>query len=167
MATICDAYPNLEAARRAAAALRRAGVPARDIGVFGGSRYHDLRAERAGGFGGPVTPEAPFGKFAGPARRRWQAAGGYAGAPDRERQGSFADTSSSETITFDRLGEHRHTTSERSAWRRLADAHVPPDVGVRMLAALRDGRAVLIAELSEVDYGQAAALAHAEADTAC
>jgi hypothetical protein len=34
---------------------------------------------------------APFGKFAGPPRRRWQAAGGFAGAPDRQRQGSFAD----------------------------------------------------------------------------
>jgi hypothetical protein len=54
-------------------------------------RYHDVRAERVGGFAGPVAPTDPFGKYAGPARRRWQAAGGYAGTPDRQRQGSFAD----------------------------------------------------------------------------
>jgi len=54
-------------------------------------RYHDVRAERVGGFAGPVEPTAPFGKFAGPPRRRWQAAGGFAGWPDRQRQGSFAD----------------------------------------------------------------------------
>lgn len=53
--------------------------------------YHDVRKERVGGFAGPVTPADPFGKFAGPPRRRWQAAGGFAGAPDGHRQGTFAD----------------------------------------------------------------------------
>jgi hypothetical protein len=55
------------------------------------SRYHDVRKERVGGFAGPVAPTDPFGKYAGPPRRRWQAAGGFTGSPDRERQGSFAD----------------------------------------------------------------------------
>jgi hypothetical protein len=54
-------------------------------------RYHDVRQERVGGFAGPVSPADPFGKYAGPPRRRWQAAGGFAGAADRQRQGSFAD----------------------------------------------------------------------------
>lgn len=55
------------------------------------SRYHDVRKERVGNFAGAVAPTAPFGKYAGPPRRRWQAAGGFAGAPDAQRQGSFAD----------------------------------------------------------------------------
>jgi hypothetical protein len=55
------------------------------------SRYHDVRREGAGGFAGAVEPAAPFGKFAGPPRRRWQAAGGFAGWPDAQRQGTFAD----------------------------------------------------------------------------
>jgi hypothetical protein len=63
-------------------------------------RYHDVRKERVGGFAGPVAPADPFGKFAGPPRRRWQAAGGYAGTPDAERQGSFGD------IEFDRRRRH-------------------------------------------------------------
>ncbi len=54
-------------------------------------RHHDVRQERVGGFSKPVSPADPFGKYAGPPRRRWQAAGGYAGTPDRQRQGSFAD----------------------------------------------------------------------------
>jgi hypothetical protein len=54
-------------------------------------RIHDVRSEPVGGWAGPVGPEAPVGKFAGPARRRRQAAGGWAGVPDRQRQGSFAD----------------------------------------------------------------------------
>jgi hypothetical protein len=53
--------------------------------------YHDVRQERVGGFAGPVEPAAPFGKYAGPPRRRWQAAGGFIGSADRQRQGSFAD----------------------------------------------------------------------------
>ena len=54
-------------------------------------RYHDVRREGVGGFAGPVMPSAPFGKYAGPPRRRWQAAGGFTGAPDRQRQGSYGD----------------------------------------------------------------------------
>jgi hypothetical protein len=53
--------------------------------------YHDVRKERVGGFAGPVEPAAPFGKYAGPPRRRWQAAGGFIASPDGQRQGSFAD----------------------------------------------------------------------------
>jgi hypothetical protein len=55
------------------------------------SHYHDVRKERVGSFAGAVEPTAPFGKYAGPPRRRWQAAGGFAGSPDAQRQGSFAD----------------------------------------------------------------------------
>jgi hypothetical protein len=56
-----------------------------------GRSMHDVRTEPVGGFAGVVPPEAPFGKFSGPARKRRQAAGGWAGDPDRQRQGSFAD----------------------------------------------------------------------------
>jgi len=52
---------------------------------------HDVRSEPVGGWAGPVEPEAPVGKYAGPPRRRRQAAGGWAGEPDRQRQGTFAD----------------------------------------------------------------------------
>jgi hypothetical protein len=64
-------------------------------------RYHDVRKERVGAFAGSVAPSDPFGKFAGPPRRRWQAAGGFAGTPDRQRQGSFAD------VEFPRRGRRR------------------------------------------------------------
>jgi hypothetical protein len=54
-------------------------------------RYHDVRTERVGGFGGPVNPAAPVGKYAGPPRMRWRASGGFVAAADDQRQGSFAD----------------------------------------------------------------------------
>jgi hypothetical protein len=54
-------------------------------------RYHDVRTERVGGFGGPVDPDSRVGKYAGPARMRWRASGGFVAAADDQRQGSFAD----------------------------------------------------------------------------
>lgn len=58
----------------------------------GGRRiHHDVRSEPVGGWAGPIEPDAPVGKFAGPPRLRRQASGGWAGEPDRQRQGSFAD----------------------------------------------------------------------------
>jgi hypothetical protein len=65
-------------------------------------RYHDVRKERVGSFAGPVAPSDPFGKYAGPPRRRWQASGGFAGTPDQERQGSYADIE----FTRHRRGAH-------------------------------------------------------------
>jgi hypothetical protein len=56
-----------------------------------GRRFHDVRSEPVGGWAGPIGPDEPVGKYAGPPRRRRQAAGGWAGEPDRQRQGSFAD----------------------------------------------------------------------------
>ena len=53
--------------------------------------YLDRRREPAGGFAGPVDPEAPVGAYAGSPRLRRQALGGFTGTPDRQRQGSFGD----------------------------------------------------------------------------
>ena len=65
----------------------------RFLGAHSGTRrrIHDVRSEPVGGWAGPIAPEAPVGKFAGPPRRRRQASGGWSGEPDRQRQGSFAD----------------------------------------------------------------------------
>jgi nucleotide-binding universal stress UspA family protein len=51
----------------------------------------DVREEVVGGFAGVVDPGAPVGTYAGTPCRRHQGAGGIAGDPDRQRQGSFAD----------------------------------------------------------------------------
>jgi hypothetical protein len=91
MATVCKTFPTTESALRATEALSAAGVPAGDTGVLIGHHYHDVRTERVGGFGGPIDPDAPFGKYAGPPRLRWRAAGGFVAHPDDQRQGSFGD----------------------------------------------------------------------------
>ena len=52
---------------------------------------HDVRAEPVGGWAGPLSPDAPVGTFGDVVRRRRQGAGAFAGDPDRQREGSFAD----------------------------------------------------------------------------
>jgi hypothetical protein len=57
-----------------------------------GQQVHDVRREDVGEFAGPVGPEAPVGTFGDRRIRRRQGAGAFAGDPDAQRQGSFADT---------------------------------------------------------------------------
>jgi hypothetical protein len=52
---------------------------------------HDIRNEPVGSFAGPLSPDAPVGTFGSVIRRRRQGRGAFAGDPDRQRQGSFAD----------------------------------------------------------------------------
>jgi hypothetical protein len=62
--------------------------------VLTGTRICDVRREPVGGFAGPVAPNAPIGTYGDRQVPRRQGAGGFAGDPDRQRQGSFADTDS-------------------------------------------------------------------------
>jgi hypothetical protein len=52
---------------------------------------HDIRREAAGGYAGPVGPDALVRTYGNRALLRRQGTGGYAGDPDLQRQGSYGD----------------------------------------------------------------------------
>jgi hypothetical protein len=52
---------------------------------------HDVRREAVGGYSGRVGPTAPIGTFGNRVLLRRQGSGSFAGDPDLQRQGSFAD----------------------------------------------------------------------------
>jgi hypothetical protein len=52
---------------------------------------HDIRREAVGGYAGPVGPNAPTRTYANRVLLRRQGTGSYAGDPDLQRQGSYAD----------------------------------------------------------------------------
>ena len=52
---------------------------------------HDIRREAVGGYAGPVGPNALIGTYANRRLLRRQATGSFAGNPDLQRQGSYAD----------------------------------------------------------------------------
>jgi hypothetical protein len=91
MVPISKAYPREVEARQAMQQLRHAGVPGADIRLLRTCRFHDVRDAPVGTFAGSVGPDAPIGTYAGIQRSRRQGAGSFAGDPDRQRQGSFAD----------------------------------------------------------------------------
>src|SRR4051794_32756351 len=105
MITLSKTYCDEPAARRAVEAMGAAGVPERDIQLMTGSPLHDVRREPVGAFAGTVAPNAPVGTFGDRRRLRWQGAGSFAGASDRQRQGSFADADRELIITHDDAGE--------------------------------------------------------------
>jgi hypothetical protein len=62
---------------------------------------HDIRSTPVGGFAGPIGPNAPVGIFASPVVLGRQAAGGFAGEPDQQRQGSFAEVEYVASVTYE------------------------------------------------------------------
>ena len=61
----CMTFSAEVAARRAVAALRATGVPARDLRVLIGTRLGNTRQEPVGGYGGPFGHAPPVGTFGG------------------------------------------------------------------------------------------------------
>jgi hypothetical protein len=52
---------------------------------------HDIRREAVGGYAGPVGPNAPVRTYGNRTLLRRRGTGSYAGDPDFQRQGSYAD----------------------------------------------------------------------------
>ena len=143
MTTVSRTYTSAIEAQRAVGELRAGGVPGDRIRVLTGRPPADLRREPAGGFAGPVGPDDLVGIYGGTTIRRRQGAGAFAGDPDRQRQGSFADT---DRVTIVGQGDGRvRITGLRGARRLLgraglADASV--DAAVAVLH--RGGSVVLV-----------------------
>jgi hypothetical protein len=165
MTTLSKAYTTETAARRATEALRATGVPAHDIRLLIGRRPGDVRREPVGGFAGPVGADAPVGTFGDRHVLRRQGAGSFAGNPDRQRQGSFADTDRVVIVTYSGDAERARITGLRGAWRLLGRAALD-DVAVdRAVGELHEGHAIMLVELHEIAASEADArleqLAHA------
>ncbi len=165
MATLCETYSSQAAARHATEALSASGVPHRDIRLLIGHRWQDVRSERVGGFGGPVGPSANVGRFAGPPRARWRAAGGFHGNPDPQRQGSFADAERILIVSYDGSTERTRVASAHRTRRLLRAANVTEEAAERIIDGLHRGEAVVLAEVAELSPGEAQArleeMAHA------
>jgi hypothetical protein len=122
MTTLTKTYPTELAARRAVEALRTTGVPERDIRLLAGTAPRDIRQEPVGGFAGPVAPDASIGTYGGRVLQRRQGSGGFAGDPDQQRQGAFADTDRVVIVTHKGDAERARITGLRGARRQSRPA---------------------------------------------
>ena len=155
MTTLTKTYATEVAARRAVQALRATGVAERDIRLLAGSAPRDIRHEPAGGFAGPVAPDAPIGTYGGRALQRRQGAGSFAGDPDQQRQGSFADTDRVAIVTYKGDAERARITGARGARRLLRRAALDDDGVDRAVGELHKGHAILLVDLREIAASEA------------
>jgi hypothetical protein len=157
MATLWKAYSNEVVARHAIEALRVAGVPGRDVRVLTGCRLHDVREEPVGEFARAAGPNAPVGTYANIRRLRGQGAGSFAGDPDRQRQGSFADTDRDVIVTYEHGVERSRVAGDLGIRRLLREAALDDDAADRIVHELHVGHAVVLAEIAEIDPSDAQA----------
>jgi hypothetical protein len=155
MTTLTKTYPTELAARRAVEAMRATGVPERDIRLLAGTAPRDIRREPVGGFAGPVAPDAPIGTYGGRVLQRRQGAGSFAGDPDQQRQGSFADTDRVVIVTHEGDAERARITGLRGVRRLLRRAAPDDDAVDRAVGELHRGEAILLIDLSEVGASEA------------
>ena len=146
MTTIIRTYPDEHAARRALEALRAGRPPGARIRVLTRTAQHDLRREPVGGFAGPIPSEAPVGTYGGRVLQRRQAHGSFAGDPDQQRQGSFADVDRAVLTTHEGAGERARTIGDRALRRLLREAALGDAAVRRAIDELRAGHAVVLVE---------------------
>jgi hypothetical protein len=155
MTTLTKTYPTALAARRAVEALRATGVAARDIRLLAGSAPRDIRDEPAGGFAAQVAPDTAIGTYADRVLQRRQSAGSFAGDPDQQRQGSFADTDRVTIVTYEGDAERARITGLRGARRLLRRAALNDDAIDRAVRELHNGHAILLLDLREIAASEA------------
>jgi hypothetical protein len=146
MSLRCSTYGREDEARDALRALESAGVPSSDIALLTGRPMHDVRREPVGGFAGPVAPEDPFGKYAGHARLRRRASGGWAGDPDSQRQGTFGDVDLGIQANYERGPRRSVLNSEDEIRQLLRDCELPGGAIDEVVEELHRGHAVLVTE---------------------
>jgi hypothetical protein len=163
MTMLSKTYSTEVAARRAIEALRSAGLPAHDVRLLTGTRLGDVRREPVGGFAGPVQPDAPVGTYGDRQVPRHRGAGAFAGDPDQQRQGSFADTDRVVIVTYEADAERARVTGLGGARRLLVRAGIDDDAVERAVHELHRGHAVVLADVSETAPSEAGAQLEPEA----
>ncbi len=150
MTSHCKTYPDQDSARRAVAALRAAGVRSRDIRLLTGSPPHDTRHEPVGSYAGSVGPDAPVGTYGDRVLRRDRGTGGFAGDPDRQRQGSYGDADRVVIATYTDRAERSRVTGRRGARRLLRRAAFDENAVSRALDELASGHAIVLIDVAEI-----------------
>jgi hypothetical protein len=158
MATLCRAYASEAAARRAIEDLRAQGLPPQGAQLITGGSLHDLRREPVGEFLGTAAPDAPVGTFGNRTLPRWRPPGTFAGYPDRQRAGSFADVDSHVVVQHDPSGRmHTSVAGLRNLEALLLAAGLERKAAERALAELRSGSSLVLVEIAEMGPSEAAA----------
>ena len=141
------------AARRAVAAWRGNGSED-DVRLLIGRALHDTLRERVGGFAGPVAPDGRVGSFANRPVERRRGYGSFAGDPDRQRHGCFADSDRVVVATRRDGIERTRATGELGVCRLLRRTGLSDEVVVSAIGELRAGHTVVVVDRTVGRVGQ-------------
>jgi hypothetical protein len=155
MKALSTAYPTEAAARRAIEALRDSGLHARGIRLLTGREPGDVRREPVGGFAGPAAPNASVRTYGNGTLLRGQGTGSFAGDPDQQRQGSFADTHRITIGSNDGDAERMRVTGFRGARRLLSRAPLDDHAVDRAVSELQLGHTIVLVDLRDITACQA------------
>ena len=147
MSVVCRSYATEDEARSAVDRLLDAGVPGEGVRVLRGSPARDVRTEEVGEFAGSIAPDAPIGDFAGAPHERRTVAGSFAAPGVGGRKGSFADADRETVTTYPAGVQHMHVEGHRHVRRLLIEAGLDAAAAERDIAALHEGRVLVLADL--------------------
>ena len=162
MTTLSKTYLSEDTARQAIEALKAAGAPPGDIRLLTSRPQRDIRREPVGGFAGPIGTDAPIGSYASVPRRRGQgvgsfATGSFAGDPDRQRKGSFADVERVVIVICKDDKERSRVTGYRGVRQLLRRAALHDEAINRAVKALHTGHAVVLVDFAGLAPSEARA----------
>jgi hypothetical protein len=149
MSVVCRSYTDEGEARRAVDALLAAGIPGEGIRVLMGEPARDARAAPEGEFAGTTTPGDVVGDFAGPGHRRDVGAGAFAGMAEAQRGGSFADADRETVASYPGGVERQRVAGHRDLRRLLIEAGLDEAAADRDVAALHEGRILVLADVGD------------------
>jgi Kef-type K+ transport system membrane component KefB len=141
MQTQCSAYADDAGARAAVERLLAEGMPGTRISVISGRPTQDHRAERVGAYAGEA---GTVGAYAGVPGSTADAMGSFAPAAGEQRRGSFGDIDREEIVTYENGVRRVHVASHHELERRLAEAGLDPDAVAADVAAVHDGRVLVL-----------------------
>jgi hypothetical protein len=108
--------------------------------------------------GSPARPDpTPRGTYDNGTVLRRQSAGSFAGDPDQQRQGSFADTDRITIVSYDGDTERTRVTGLRGARRLLSSAPLDDHGVARAVNELQIGHTVVLVDLRGITASQAQA----------
>jgi Kef-type K+ transport system membrane component KefB len=141
MKTQCSSYATESEAHEAVERLLAEGVPRTRVSVLSGRMTEDHRGDRVGAYAGEA---AEVGAFAGAAGSTADAMGSFASGASDRRRGGFGDIDRDEIVTHENGVRRVRIASHRELEKRLADAGLDADAVAADVAALHDGRVLVL-----------------------
>ena len=143
MTTLCRHFTTDDQADAAVARLLAAGVRGDDVRVLAGEPVRDRRDDPVGGYAGSRGAEDRVGSFANAPGSSRDEMGSYSGA-GRHRRGSFGDLDRDTVATYDSGVKRVHIASHHGLERMLVEVGLDEKTAAADVAALHDGRILVL-----------------------